>query len=233
MNMKTIFGACLLALACCTPPKPASVTTTNASFPEKLRSETIALVEQKDSDTQAYCSGVWVSPTAILTANHCMQGDDIGTPKSYVVDTDVYPDGSKFEAPKIKVRPATIIALDEHHDLALLRAPEAPPHPSARVQESVVVGEPTAVMGHSLGLWWSYSEGLVSAVRGMSFEDAELAILWVQTTAPTSPGNSGGGMFNGTGELIGICHGYYPEGENLNLFVHPSYIHAFLEGKAL
>jgi S1-C subfamily serine protease len=82
-------------------------------------------------------------------------------------------------------------------------------------------------MGHPLGLFWSYSRGQVAAIRFRAFGDEE-AMSWVQATAPVSPGNSGGGLFDEDGSLIGICHGVLTKGQSLNLFVHPDYIRKFL-----
>jgi S1-C subfamily serine protease len=55
-------------------------------------------------------------------------------------------------------------------------------------------------------------------------------LLWVQAAVPISPGNSGGGLFDEDGNLIGIAHATFasPRAQMLNIFVHRDYIRAFL-----
>jgi S1-C subfamily serine protease len=126
-------------------------------------------------------------------------------------------------------RLAHVLALDPGHDLALLRAGNVPPHRFARVAEGPVLqGQFAQAMGHSLGLWWSYSSGAVAAVRQIDINDMDL--LWVQAAVPISPGNSGGGLFDEDGNLIGIAHATFasPRAQQLNIFVHRDYIRALL-----
>jgi hypothetical protein len=48
----------------------------------------------------------------------------------------------------------------------------------------------------------------------------------IQTTAPVSPGSSGGGLFNADGRLIGIVTFQYRGGQNLNFAVPADWIGA-------
>jgi S1-C subfamily serine protease len=70
-------------------------------------------------------------------------------------------------------------------------------------------GETTIAFGAPLGLSFTASDGIVSAVR--RHEELEevtngldLNVTWIQTTSPISPGNSGGPLVNVKGEVIGI-----------------------------
>ena len=74
------------------------------------------------------------------------------------------------------------------------------------------------LVGSPEGLDLTVSEGIVSA-RRESGEGYQL----LQTSAPASPGSSGGGMFNEYGELIGIVTLQYPEGQNLNFAIPINY----------
>lgn len=67
-----------------------------------------------------------------------------------------------------------------------------------RSYASLEVGEPAYTLGSPVGLELTLSNGIVSGQReedGRSF---------VQTTAPISPGSSGGGLFDSRGNLLGI-----------------------------
>jgi S1-C subfamily serine protease len=155
---------------------------------------------------------VWVGWDAFVTAAHCVASKADGERVAFAargdVDTDV-------EA----LRFGTLERRDEAHDLALLRVKLPPAHEVAELS-SPSVGQNVQTMGHPLGLWWSYSAGHVAAIRYDADED-----MWeVQATAPISPGNSGGGLFDEDGNLLGIAHTYMPRGENVNFFIHSTYV---------
>jgi S1-C subfamily serine protease len=87
-------------------------------------------------------------------------------------------------------------------------------------------------MGHSLGLWWSYSSGDVAAVRYGDLGGPSM--VWIQATTPISPGNSGCGLFDEDGDLIGIASRAVVRrgAENLNFFVHAQYADALVRKNA-
>ncbi len=60
------------------------------------------------------------------------------------------------------------------------------------------VGEPVFTVGSPSGLELTLSNGIVSGLRS---EDGQ---SYVQTTAPISPGSSGGGLFDARGNVVGI-----------------------------
>lgn len=215
-----LFLVALMLSACSfTGARPAFVGDA-----QRLEDRTVALVMRRDDDSlRPFCSGVWVSKTTILTAAHCVK--DIGSDEdlSYLVHADVAPmvDG-------LRPRTAHLYARDAAHDLALLRAVEPPAHSIAQTRSAdIEQGMFAEAMGHSLGLWFSFSSGQVSALR-VETDDEAVQTWYVQSTAPISPGNSGGGLFDEDGRLIGIAHGYFPKGENLNLFIHRAHVDALL-----
>src|SRR5262249_6996702 len=149
-----------------------------------LAAKTVALVAPDgEGRTRAYCTGVWVSESGIVTARHCVNEENLGDGVSYVIQEDVYAPGALDERAAIVTRWATLDAIDDGHDLALLRASNAPTHPVARPSvEAIHPGAFAQTMGHSLGLWWSYASGDVAAVR--KEEISGLDIVWVQATTP-------------------------------------------------
>lgn len=215
-----IFALALGACVACSPTTQTPHTTASASLEER----TVALVRPTEDGPRAYCSGVWVAADEVLTANHCVAARDLGERVAYVTRGDLDARSSdEVEA----IRFGTLAARDEAHDLALLSVKLPPKHAVAGVG-APTVGQAVGTMGHPLGMWWSYSEGTISAVRMVALgEDAD-DLWWVQSTAPISPGNSGGGLFDTDGNLVGLCHAYMPRGENVNLYIHPQYIAAFL-----
>ena len=63
-------------------------------------------------------------------------------------------------------------------------------------------GERVFAVGNPMALYWSYTEGVISAVR--QEEDGDYPITLYQTQTPINQGNSGGGLYNMDGELVGI-----------------------------
>lgn len=102
---------------------------------------------------------------------------------------------------------ASIVGADKRNDLAILKV-EANDLIPASIGDSdmLTVGEDVIAIGNPLGeLRGTATSGIVSAVRRtIAVEDVEMEL--VQTDAAISPGNSGGGLFNANGELIGIVN---------------------------
>ena len=72
------------------------------------------------------------------------------------------------------------------------------------------VGTHVYAIGAPKGLELSLSEGIVSSIREVEGGH------YIQTTAPISPGSSGGGLFDDEGRLVGLPTFYLTEGQQLN-----------------
>lgn len=179
-----------------------------SATPASLSSETVALIRPSPDGPRAYCSGVWVKPDVFVTAAHCVEDEEV---VAYLVPDDHFDDDMPV------IRFGAVGKVDEEHDVALVHVKAPPPHAVAQIA-APAAGQEVRTMGHPLGLWWSYSTGTVSAVRAL------YGMRYVQSTAPISPGNSGGGLFDNSGNLLGVCVFYMPRGENLNFYVHSDYV---------
>src|SRR6266852_2523105 len=103
---------------------------------------------------------------------------------------------------------AKVIASELAADLSLLQLERVPA--GARVarmtnSDTVRVGDPVYIVGAPYGLSYSLSAGLISArwAPNTVYKTMPLAEFF-QTDATINTGNSGGPMFNGAGEVIGI-----------------------------
>ncbi|MCI8589623.1 MAG: trypsin-like serine protease [Clostridiales bacterium] len=137
-------------------------------------------------------SGVIISADGyIITNNHVISGAD-----SIVVHLK---DGTEYTA--------QLIATDSQTDIAVVKV-EASGLNAATIGSSanLVVGETAIALGNPLGeLGGSVSKGIISALdREITISGQTMRLL--QTDAAINPGNSGGGLFNASGELIGIVN---------------------------
>ncbi len=221
-----LFGVCTANAPAAASPSLSSDHSVGASA---LEAVTVALVEGDEDGVGAMCTGVWVSSTTILTAAHCVEDAIVG----YVTHEDVFPRGSARAADEVQPRAALTYAVDLDHDLALLRA-FAPPsgHGVAHVRIGTIEqGSYAQSMGMPLGIWYSYASGVVAAVRVADLNDEGIDTMYVQTTVPTSPGCSGGGLFDREGNLIGVTHATTTRGQSLNFYVHKSHVEALLHAQ--
>lgn len=92
------------------------------------------------------------------------------------------------------------------------------PAVSTRPSSSLGVGEEVFAIGAPLGLELTMSNGIVSSFRQLPIGRV------IQTTAPISPGSSGGGLFDRSGQLIGITTSQMRQGQNLNFAVPAEWI---------
>ena len=117
---------------------------------------------------------------------------------------------------------ASIVGSDATSDIAVLKI-EATGLTPAVIGDSdaLAVGETVVAVGNPLGtLSNTVTDGIISALnREVTVEDNDMTLL--QTNASISPGNSGGGLFNANGELIGVVNAKssYSEAEGIGFAI--------------
>ncbi len=108
---------------------------------------------------------------------------------------------------------AALVGSDEASDLAVLKIDTGAislPYAEHGRSEHLVVGEVVVAIGNPLGtLGGTVTNGIISATeRNVATSDGNVMTL-IQTNAAINSGNSGGGLFNLDGELIGIVNAKY------------------------
>ena len=129
------------------------------------------------------------------------------------------------DADRLSVRHGTAelsarwVSADRSRDLCLLAVDglQAPPV-RTRALASLLPGERVHAVGNPLGFGLAVSSGLVSHFPTV---DGERLIL---SSAPQSPGSSGGGLFDGEGRLVGVTTSVFSAGQNLNLALPADWI---------
>lgn len=121
------------------------------------------------------------------------------------------------------MRGARVVRTDAGLDLAVLDV--AGPIPTVKPPKfrdtTLVQGEPVTALGHPSETLWTFTTGVVSAVR------ADI----VQTDAAINPGNSGGPLIDARGEIVGINTSRLFGATQGIAFARPAaHVRAFVEG---
>lgn len=136
-----------------------------------------------------------------------------GTLIHYIVEGDVSAIGENPFA----IRLGKVIVVDPEHDLALIEAggKNLPVHDVAILASQYpAIGEKIQVVGQPKGLYWTFVDGTVAAYREtVPAKRSPVSVVneipfigpYVQVSGPVWFGNSGGGVFDTNGELVGIA----------------------------
>jgi S1-C subfamily serine protease len=202
------------ALAAATPSPSANSATQAAANTPAVSQQTAKLV--------ATGSGFYVSDTVLVTNYHVI-GD--------------------CSAVSLPGRAASVLSVDPQNDLALLSTPPRSgavatlrASPPVRAGERVVaVGFPlTGILAEQANV----TTGDVSSLAGIRNDSR-----YLQITAPIQPGNSGGPLFDASGNVIGVVSakldavkvagvtGDIPE--NVNFALSVSVVRAFLDSRGV
>ncbi len=100
-----------------------------------------------------------------------------------------------------EIKEMKLIGYDKNMDIALLKIDGTYNYLELGNSDNVKVGEKVIAIGNPLGLSFSVSEGIVSAVHRTGSNDLP---VYIQTDASLNPGNSGGPLINTDGKVIGI-----------------------------
>jgi serine protease Do len=143
-------------------------------------------------------SAVAVTKKQLLTNCHIIEG----RPLVWIKQAD-------------KLTRANVIAGDSATDRCILSAEQErlDPVQGFRKYETLMVGEEVYTIGSPSGLESTLGQGIISGLRQL--ESQRL----IQTTAPISPGSSGGGLFDRSGNVIGITTFMVSKGQSLNFAI--------------
>jgi S1-C subfamily serine protease len=182
------------------PPKEVS----------KQLDETVTLIMTKQDRVHVYCSATWISDNELLSAAHCVRAaaefeaeqrdesiDEIvdleGTLISFAQRNE-WSDSGKIAG----IHFGTAVKVDEDLDLAVIkvRAADTFSHVSAEVGDKLpAIGDSVSNVGHPKGVRFTYIKGIVSNYTKKH----------IQVNCSSYYGNSGGGLFDSNGKLIGVC----------------------------
>ncbi|MBQ8433041.1 MAG: trypsin-like peptidase domain-containing protein [Clostridia bacterium] len=142
-------------------------------------------------------SGVVISADGyILTCNHVVENAN--------EVTVTLNNGEKYQA--------SLVGSDATSDLAVLRInpTKALAYAEQGCSSDLVIGERVVAIGNPLGtLEGTVTDGIISATERSILTSDGTTMTLLQTNAAINSGNSGGGLFNLDGKLIGIVNAKY------------------------
>ena len=143
---------------------------------------------------------VWSADGVIATDAHV-----VGTSKTVKV---AFADGKQVDG--------TVLATDSVTDIAAVKAARTQLTPAKFRQPLPTLGDLAIAIGSPLGFTNSVTGGVVSglgrSIPGSGSQTQSLVDL-IQTDAAISPGNSGGALVDGDGQVVGLAEAYIPPSE--------------------
>lgn len=148
-------------------------------------------------------SGIVISSDGyIITNAHVAENDDYPVSKLVVnVNTTDPNTGDSIS----NSYTADLVGSDTDTDLAVLKI-DAKDLTAAKLGDSdkLSLGDDVVVIGNPLGLETSVAKGVVSGLNRQVYDDNSVSAI--QTDTAINSGNSGGGLFNMYGEVVGVVN---------------------------
>ena len=215
MKVTLILRAAVIAWVVLTLPASAWGASAKDVFIKVAPSVVVVLALDDQGKTTGQGSGVVVGEYEVVTNCHVL-GDAADVAVRQAAD---------WSGRETYRMAASLLARNDERDLCLLFVDELPEPPAAQAvrlgaAKVLSIGEEVYAVGAPAGLELSLSRGIVSQLRG-AFGKRSSPL--VQTDAAISPGSSGGGLFNQSGELVGITT-FKWRGESLNFALPAEWI---------
>ena len=204
MNLTAKIQLAILALAAAIAPANAAENDAAAVFEKAKKSVVVVRVFDADDNQSAQGSGVITAENEVTTNCHVVEN---------ISRVEVVRQGEE------KPIAAEVKSGDVGRDLCLLSAKGLADAAKIRNAKDLTVGENVYAIGSPQGLEFSISGGIVSQLRSLGGSPP-----LIQTDASISSGSSGGGLFDGEGNLVGITAFYYEDGQNLNFAIPSEWI---------
>ena len=162
----------------------SSISISSSDFTAIIDDVIRAVVSVKTNDGQG--SGVIYNPNGyIITNRHVIDGAS----SIWVVDYN----GRSY--------PVQILGFGVDVDLAILKINSSETFDYLQFEDQISVGQHVIAVGNPLGLSFTVTEGIISAVNRKT-DDTNVG--YMQTDVSINAGNSGGPLVNAAGDIVGI-----------------------------
>ena len=166
--------------------------TLNAAQIFKKVSNSVVCITITTSSSSGAGSGVVATKDGYIITNYHVANESCTSINVTFYDNTTYP--------------ATYVLGDEVSDIALIKIEKSDCTPVEIADSSKVeMGDSVVVIGNALGNGITITSGIVSNTKG-TFTLDDIATPVIQVDAAINQGNSGGGLFDSHGQLIGIVN---------------------------
>jgi S1-C subfamily serine protease len=161
-------------------------------------------------------TGFFVSEDCVIATNH------------HVIDGARAIRARTFDGRQLDIE--AVLATDVENDLAIIQAAAVGCRPLTIADSSgLAPGDPVYVLGNPLGLDFTLSNGIVSAVRGADeTRSSGPKAPHIQFSAPISFGSSGSPVVNPAGEVVAVVASMWSGAQNLNFAVPSNALRALM-----
>ena len=173
----------------------SQIKSSRGDFTDVANSAVKSIVTVRTDSTMG--TGFLVNPSGYIATNHHI----LANAKQLFVMT--------FDQ---KIIPASLIGFDATKDIALLKIEGEFESLELADSDNIQVGNKVIAIGNPLGLSFTVTEGIVSALDRVGPNGMP---DYIQTDVSLNPGNSGGPLINLEGEVIGINNFKLGDAENL------------------
>jgi tetratricopeptide (TPR) repeat protein len=161
-------------------------------------------------------TGFFVSADGLVVTNY------------HVVEGGTFATVTASDGKKLVVQ--GVVAVNPNADLALLKV-----DPAGRLLTvhrlaqgtTPAIGTHAFAIGNPLGLTNTLSDGLVSGMR--TIDEKYVNVELIQTSAPISPGSSGGPLMLADGQVIGVTVAGMDHGQNLNFAIPAAQVRKLMD----
>ncbi len=196
---------------------------------ERIIAATVFITYPTGNNSASVGSGTLISPQGFILTNYHVIGDL----ENRRIAPRIFVGTIRFvdQPPEVRYQ-ADVVATDPNLDLAILRITRTSngqpigntTFPAIPIGDSnkLIVGDPIYVFGFqgTGGNTITLSTGVVGGFTGEDMESG--GKQWIKHDAQTGPGNSGGGIYNQDGELIGVhTRGVSGQGNSRTAFMRP------------
>jgi S1-C subfamily serine protease len=176
------------------PASPAAAVPATADIPGLVRQVEPSVVTVL-TDSGLGSGVVYKADGTIVTDAHVIAGAQRVTV--------AFADGQRVAA--------NVRAADDVSDVAIVQANRTGLAPATFQKTLPQVGELAVAIGSPLGFEATVTAGVISGLhRQIPGPHGAPLVDLIQTDAPISPGNSGGALINGQGQVVGLNEAYIP-----------------------
>lgn len=187
----------------------SSVVLSTVNYPEIKKSDYAVAIEKAYNSVVEISSAIEQQSFFGYSTGYALGSGVVISADGYIVTNNHVVNGAKEVSVKLyngENYTAELIGTDERSDLAVLKIDAHDLFYTTIADSSeLILGQECVVIGNPLGEGISCSNGIISALeKDITVENYPMSVI--QTNAAVNEGNSGGGLFNMNGDLIGIVN---------------------------